>query len=1120
MKTVQNLFIALVMLLAMSCQPKEPVRILVFSKTAGFRHQSIEAGKLALIKLGQEHGVSVDTTEDASVFREENLKQYRAVIFLSTTGDILNTFQEGEFKRFIQAGGGYVGIHAASDTEYEWPWYGKLVGAYFKNHPRPQLARLIKRGTLGDDDLPETWERTDEWYNYDYTYNDIQNNLHVLYTLDETSYEGGENGKYHAVAWYHEYDGGHAFYTGMGHTDESYQEPFFLKQLWQGIEYAIGDESLHYEHATAVHVAEDNRFNKVVLGFEFDEPTEMTILPDGRIIFIERKGDVKLYDPKSDPAIRVINTFEVFTGNEDGMIGLTKDPGFEQNHWLYIYRSHPTQVANVLSRFTFTNDAIDMASEKELLAVPTQRAECCHTGGSLAFGPEGNLFISTGDNTNPFASAGFSPSDERPGRKAWDAQRTAGNTNDLRGKILRIHPEADGTYTIPDGNLFAKDDPKARPEIYVMGCRNPYRIAIDQKTGYLYWGEVGPDANNDNVNRGPRGYDEVNQAKAPGYFGWPYFVGNNYAYVHFDFANDKPGETWDPAHPENHSPNNTGKVQLPPAQPAYIWYPYADSPDFPMVKKGGRNAMAGPVYYHENYASAANPFPDYFDGKLMIYDWMRNWIMLVTMQADGSIKDITPFLQDVRFNNIIDMDYGPDGKLYTLEYGTVWFARNLDARLSRIDYNSGNRPPHVKLQADRTTGSLPLTVHFSADSTVDYDGDSLTYALALNDQTYTSADGHFAITLDKPGVYFPSLTVSDGQAKSVASVRIIAGNQPPVVTASVTEGNQMFFFPGVPVHYQVTAEDHEDGSTTNGTIASKAVRVTCQYVEGYDVTQVAQGHQHAPIVLPGKALMAGSDCQSCHLIDKASAGPSYQEIAIRYPASDKNVEALGYKIIRGGGGVWGDREMAAHPQLSLDEAKKMVEYILSLNPETEAQKRTLPLAGTFLPQTYQTGAYVLKASYTDQPVNDLPTLTDEKTVALRAPWLTAQQAEALHGAERKDGMKQHYVGKIGHDSWIMFKNIDFTQVRALLPTLFALPVDLGEATVEFRLDSPDGKRIAALDFAKARKKNTQPPLPAVTIEKISIESVESIHDLYVVFKNDQAADKTLCNFSQVELCTR
>ncbi|HTE31366.1 MAG TPA: ThuA domain-containing protein, partial [Chryseolinea sp.] len=500
--------IAILFCLLFSCKESKNPRVLVFSKTKGYRHESIEVGKDAIIDLGKKHGFDVDTTENASFFNEENLKRYQAVIFLSTTMDVLDVVQQDDFKRFIEAGGGFVGIHAAADTEYEWPWYGKLLGAYFKSHPKQQEATIKKVKDLGSSKTPETWVRKDEWYNY----KNISPDINVILNLDETTYEGGENGTNHPIAWYHEFDGGRAFYTGLGHTKESYSDSLYLDHLLNGIQYALGDKKLDYAKAKTARAPEENRFTKTVLDFNLDEPTEMAIFPDGRIIFLERKGNVKLYDAAVGK-VKVINTFNVGTKFEDGLIGLAIDPKFAENKFVYIFYSHPERSANIVSRFTFDGSKLDMASEKQIIEVATQRETCCHTGGSMTFGPEGNLYVSTGDNTSPFASDGYSPSDETSGRSPFDAQKSSGNTNDLRGKILRIHIEPDGTYTIPAGNLFAKGEEKTRPEIYVMGCRNPYRISIDQKTGYLYWGEVGPDAGQNDSLRGPRGYDELNQAK-------------------------------------------------------------------------------------------------------------------------------------------------------------------------------------------------------------------------------------------------------------------------------------------------------------------------------------------------------------------------------------------------------------------------------------------------------------------------------------------------------------------------------------------------------------------------------------------------------------------------------
>jgi type 1 glutamine amidotransferase len=216
---------------------KKTTRILVFSKTLGFHHASIPVGIAAIQKIGQDNNMQVDTTTDANFFNEKQLKKYAAVVFLSTTGNVLNDEQQLAFEQYIKQGGGFVGIHAATDTEYDWAWYNQLVGAYFKSHPKQQEAILhvIDPTHVSTMHLPKEWKRFDEWYNF----KSIQPNLHVLITIDEKSYTGGENGDYHPMAWWHDFDGGRAFYTEFGHTDESYADPLFIQHVTGGIAYAV-----------------------------------------------------------------------------------------------------------------------------------------------------------------------------------------------------------------------------------------------------------------------------------------------------------------------------------------------------------------------------------------------------------------------------------------------------------------------------------------------------------------------------------------------------------------------------------------------------------------------------------------------------------------------------------------------------------------------------------------------------------------------------------------------------------------------------------------------------------------------------------------------------------------
>lgn len=233
----KSALVIMAIIVAASCTCKEE-KVLVFSKTLGMRHTSIEPGLKAIKKMGKENGFIVDTTEDATYFKEENLQQYASVIFLNTTLDVFNDFQQVEFERYIQGGGGFVGVHSASDTEYDWPWYNKLVGAYFNGHPSIQDATMdiVDKNHLSTSFMDDTWDKNDEWYNF----KNIYSGINVLIEVDESSYEGGIHGDHHPISWYHEYDGGRSFYTALGHTDATFDNEVFLKHLLGGIQYAMG----------------------------------------------------------------------------------------------------------------------------------------------------------------------------------------------------------------------------------------------------------------------------------------------------------------------------------------------------------------------------------------------------------------------------------------------------------------------------------------------------------------------------------------------------------------------------------------------------------------------------------------------------------------------------------------------------------------------------------------------------------------------------------------------------------------------------------------------------------------------------------------------------------------
>jgi type 1 glutamine amidotransferase len=219
---------------------KKLKHILVFSKTdTGYRHASIEAGKQMFVKMAKEKSFVADTTEDASLFNDAALKQYDVVVFLSTRGNILDTFQQEAFQHFIHRGGGFVGIHAATTTEYTWPWYNKLIGAYFDGHPAPQKATYTKvdKNFFPTKSFPATLQWMDEIYNF----RSVQDSLHYVITVDEQSYTGGKMGSFHPACWYHTFEGGRAFYIALGHFDDAYNDPLFTTIIYNSLRWAAGE---------------------------------------------------------------------------------------------------------------------------------------------------------------------------------------------------------------------------------------------------------------------------------------------------------------------------------------------------------------------------------------------------------------------------------------------------------------------------------------------------------------------------------------------------------------------------------------------------------------------------------------------------------------------------------------------------------------------------------------------------------------------------------------------------------------------------------------------------------------------------------------------------------------
>ncbi|MBS1597854.1 MAG: PQQ-dependent sugar dehydrogenase [Bacteroidetes bacterium] len=925
------------------------------------------------------------------------------------------------------------------------------------------------------------------------------------------------------------------------------------------------------DEASSTAKPEDDRFTQVTLTEGMDEPMEMAFLPDGRVLIAERKGGLLSVDTKTK-ATKLIATIPVNTKYtskegvvseaEEGLVGIVAHPKFADNHWIYLYYADPVEKKHVLARWELHGDSLYAASKKIVLEVNTQREVCCHTGGGMVFDQQGNLFITVGNNTaNP--PAGIASMDERPGRESWDDQRGSGNTNDLRGKILRIHPEDDGSYTIPEGNLFPKGTAKTRPEIYVMGDRNPWRISIDSKTGYIYWGEVGPDASKDSI-WGPRGYDEFNQAKKAGFFGWPYFIGDNKAYTHYSYTDSSYHEKFDVNHPVNNSPNNTGLKDLPPPQKAFIWYPYGTSDTFPLVGSSGRSATGGPVFRHADFVNAKRPFPDYFEGKWLITDFMRGWLMSVSLDENQNYKSMEQILPNENFSSAIDMKFGPEGDLYILEYGSAWFRGNANSKLLRIEYNAGNRKPVVEASAEKTAAAVPFIVHLSSKGTKDYDPydkDALKYQWEIKSGANvikTSTEPDPTITLDQPGDYQATLTVTDTKGeKNSKTISLQAGNERPQVSIDIGKGNKTFFFANEPLDYSIQVSDKEDGSLADGKIKPDMVAVNFDYVPaGFDPIDIAAHHVASDDragFSAGLYLINMNDCKTCHMPDKKSVGPSYTDVAQKYKNDASALNRLAAKVISGGVGVWGEHAMAAHPQLTPPEAEKMVKYILSVG-QKQAATKPLPLKGTFTPKIPADekgqGGYLLRAAYTDKGNGTASPLSAEKIIALRSPSLDPDLANEKKSTQLlTTPMRAFHM--LGNNSYIGYDNIDLTGIKQIDFLVQVTPTSGAVGgVIEVHLDSPDGQLIGktdmlvpkAIDFArimetlgggkkdngKAKSKpaanpgakkeepKKRPPIDFDMFAKLmSVHALAPItptageHKVYIVGKNDKAAEKAI-----------
>jgi glucose/arabinose dehydrogenase len=790
-------------------------RALLFTKTTGYRHDSIPAGVAMFQEQAAANNFEVVHTEDSNLFTPANLATFDVLIMFQTSGMVWTTAaQRQAVEGFLASGKGIVAVHNATDMgiENEYPWWDQTInaGAHMPEHSPgvlPGTAIVADKAHPSTAGLPERWNRSEEWYNFD---RNPRGDVHVLVTADERTYNPGSRamGPDHPISWCRNTAGGRVWATAMGHAIASYSETNFRNHVLGGVKWAAGNEP--GDCGATVW----GNFDKRTLDDNTADPMALAVAPDGRVIYVQRAGQVKIFKPATNSTVTA-GTLSVYTGGEDGLTGLALDPNFASNGYVYLYHSPASSTTDInrVSRFTLTGDTLTMSSQVTIIDIPAYRdrtfPEPGHTGGYIKFGPDGNLYIGTGDDTPPNlepAWQGYAPLDWRAGRANLDAARSAGNTNDLRGKLLRIRPSAGG-YTIPAGNLYPQGTAQTRPEIYAMGFRNPFRFSIDPANGWVYLADYGPDRGGPTTNRGPEGLVELNVIKSAGNYGWPFCHGDNQPYAPYNPDTGVVGAKFNCNAPVNNSPNNTGLTSLRPIVAPNMWYGYGVSPTFPELGEGGSAPMGGPVYRYDAANPSATKFPPYYDGVHFFYEWMRHYIKEIHFDGATAVTRTNPFLPAGNFNKPMDMEFGPDGSLYVLEWGSNFGGGNNDSGLYRIDYIQGGRSPVATATGTPSSGNAPLTVQFSSAGSTDPDiGDTLSYQWTFGDGT-TATAANPTHTYTANGNYTAQLTVTDNTGRTgFANVPITVGNTAPVVTITAPPNGGMLNF-GDRVSYTINVTD-------------------------------------------------------------------------------------------------------------------------------------------------------------------------------------------------------------------------------------------------------------------------------------------------------------------------
>ena len=734
-----------------------------------------------------------------------------------------------------------------------------------QTEPNVQEATVsfVDRKHPANQGLPLTWKHSDQWLNW--APNPL-GEVHTVAQVKEKTYSPGKaaNGAFHPVSWCRDYDGGRSFYTGMGATKASYGQDNFRSHLLGAIQWTTGMVRGDCQATIASNYKIERLTGKNKPG-QLDQHGEMhglTIAEDGTAFYIGKAacasgprpswdnpkvglgcGTIHQRDPETGK-VDLLTTLDVF-GNrgsgselvktEEGLVGITLDPNFMENGWMYVYWMPHDSIdrekrvgKRTISRLTydFENNSIDKSSRVDILQWQAQIHSCCHAGGGMDFDDKGNLYIAVGDNNSSRGSQGYSGNNwtkEYKGISFQDARRTSGNTNNLNGKILRIDPlpipngeqpelGVGSTYDIPKGNLFPPAEysgEKTRPEIYVMGVRNPTRLHWDHKNDWLLTGWVGPDAFNPSPKLGPAKYDTATVITSAGNQGWPYCMGNSQPYRNRSNEDASVLTNWyDCDDLKNTSPRNTGLVDIPDARDNMIWYspggggavfPDREGSDIPTYKKedanytepyvrGGCQAiMPGPTYRRSQVDTDSGvAWPSHWNNKWLIGDQCNSNNRIAVTLGEENVKQQSPpaFAESLReiipvgggdhtMQSWMGAKFGPDGALYMIDYGGGFFSLTDNQKLIRITYEGGPATPAPTASA-KTVQGTPLTIQFTGERS-----GGVSYKWEFGDGA-TSTKANPRHTYAELGNYTAKLTVTYADGETVTKkVKVDVGCQVP-----------------------------------------------------------------------------------------------------------------------------------------------------------------------------------------------------------------------------------------------------------------------------------------------------------------------------------------------------